>query len=1230
MVLTSSLEVYGWGRNDCGQLGLGNAYKFHDTPILLEKLKNRGIRTIKCSENYSACLSFNFELIIFGDISFLENSQYINHQLNPKTMEWGEVYKICCAPTHLILFIRDKDSKNIEIKSVGNGSYGKLGTNSENDDNFYTPVPIDIQLNYTEKTLSKQIKISCSRYMSAVLEITSSSGTHLSNLWVFGLCFKSLFSSRDLENLKNAKRKYQSIDPNMCVQPKPIKIVNWENVKKISLSETAIYVINNKDEIKYNGMFFSQKKDVISEKKINIRGQFKDVSVGIDHAAGITMKNYLFTWGYNFMNKLGVVESNENLDKLNLDSDFESNIAAFFHKEPENIVEINKFFDRPDNKGTTPTKEEIITKNVETEDKIEEDEDEEKEEKKEQDQNDVDNIYTECQRIVRNKFEDIENQILRTEQNFKDLIVKIMSSYGFLLNYEAETQNLKRVLYNQVNFRMIEPPLRINLKKDRKRKYPLQFYQYRKNYKSLLTTLRVHPCYLIKIYENKLMSDKDLYTVIKQLFSNIYNDKYSKLLLITIAKMVLEKDLRTEKERIDMDNLKNKDKQKKLNILDEYKIIKVDKDPIEINLFGKLFKLIFKSEIEENIHKSDAVAAIIVNHIYKLVGSKIGQGEMEKAMAIFNHPEDRNVEQQTFSASALTVKIEYVFNIINMIFELMILPSNDETIIAKEYVFNLQKEIYNAKSKDQENADKIHFISYGKITRTMIKEMYSSFKKITEIKDLEKIDDWMGKNLGLLLFRRVIKIIGNPNSLLTINSSIAIDKVSFKSFMERCKNNFYTVSFIFEHILKCLLANEDTQIGGEEESFKKINKKVADSRSSFINNLKNVVSRAEQEEKGQRTDIFNLEQFFIHSLNEKIYPINFSLFLLKKLHVLLVANIDKIRVLNKGFDLLDVIFFNSNPEYYLGLENGLATFNISEDDTTKVQQRLKTRALAYENPKNLNRCMMCRVVILKEFNYSNEETFFDECFMYMKNSKQGYVIQIFKEMKNITSDNITEIFKQELKNPSNKIRENLFLLFAMFAYEKKSDLMLEEDDLKQEEKLFDIMLNDKTMKVKISDISKEIIEKYKDMEDHRIYQKKLENSLNNIAQFIIVKEDETYIKNLAMIKESLCLSENTKKSKSEMYFNLELFKRIQKNFEKGYGNPDLEKHADSLDNNAMLVNLIKSIAEMPKSKNLFEKLSVNKKSKLLPFREYSLKKLIDERIILKVLIKTGDINLYSV
>jgi hypothetical protein len=200
----------------------------------------------------------------------------------------------------------------------------------------------------------------------------------------------------------------------------------------------------------------------------------------------------------------------------------------------------------------------------------------------------------------------------------------------------------------------------------------------------------------------------------------------------------------------------------------------------------------------------------------------------------------------------------------------------------------------------------------------------------------------------------------------------------------------------------------------------------------------------------------------------------------------------------------------------------------------------------------------------------------------------------------------------------------------MFAYEKKSDLMLEEDDLKQEEKLFDIMLNDKTMKVKISDISKEIIEKYKDMEDHRIYQKKLENSLNNIAQFITVKEDETYIKNLSMIKESLCLSENTKKSKSEMYFNLELFKRIQKNFEKGYGNPDLEKHADSLDNNAMLVNLIKSIAEMPKSKNLFEKLSVNKKSKLLPFREYSLKKLLDERIILKVLIKTGDINLYSV
>ena len=714
------------------------------------------------------------------------------------------------------------------------------------------------------------------------------------------------------------------------------------------------------------------------------------------------------------------------------------------------------------------------------------------------------------------------------------------------------------------------------------------------------------------------------------LFSNIYNDKYSKLLLISIAKMILESDLKKEKFKIDNEILK--DKQRKNNILDEYKIIKVDKDPIEINLVGKIFKLIFKSELEENIYKSDALAAIVVNHIYKIVGSKVGQGEMEKVMNIFYPPNEKPAEEQNFAASALTRKIEFVFNIINIIFDLMILPSNDETVIAKEYVYSLQKEIYNAKSKDHENSDKIKFISYGKTTRTMIKEMYSIIKKFTDVKDIEKIDDWMAKNLGLLLFRKLIKTLGNPNSLLKINANIAIDKVSFKSFMERCRFNFYSVSYVFEHILKSLLAHEDHQIGGEKEVFKKVNKKISDNRNSYVNNLRNLVSRSEQEEKNHRTDILNLEQFFIHSLNEKVYPINFSLFLLKKLHVLIVSNIDKIRVLNKGFDLMDIIFFNPNADYYLGLENGLATFNIGEDNTISIQQKLKTRALAFENPKSLNRCSHCKTLVLKEFNFSNEEIFFDECQFYMKNSKQGYLLQIIKEMKDITSDNIIELFKDELMNQKNKIRDTLYQLFAMFAYEKKSDLMLEEDDLKNEDKLFEIIFNDKTVKSKISDLSKEIIEKYKDMEDHRIYQQQLERSLINISQFILKKEDDTYIKNLSKINESqnnVIVNENVKKQKSEIYFNLELFKRIKRNFEKGYGNPDLEKHADSLDSNAILVNLIKSIQDMPKSKNLFEKLSVVKKSKLLPFREYSLRKLLDDKVITKVLVKTGETNLYN-
>ena len=59
----------------------------------------------------------------------------------------------------------------------------------------------------------------------------------------------------------------------------------------------------------------------------------------------------------------------------------------------------------------------------------------------------------------------------------------------------------------------------------------------------------------------------------------------------------------------------------------------------------------------------------------------------------------------------------------------------------------------------------------------------------------------------------------------------------------------------------------------------------------------------------------------------------------------------------------------------------------------------------------------------------------------------------------------------------------MFQPLAIFAIEKK-DLMLELRWPKKETILITIILSDRTVKLTLSDISKEILEKFKDLEDH--------------------------------------------------------------------------------------------------------------------------------------------------
>jgi hypothetical protein len=180
----------------------------------------------------------------------------------------------------------------------------------------------------------------------------------------------------------------------------------------------------------------------------------------------------------------------------------------------------------------------------------------------------IDNLYTQTQQIIRTKFSTLEKTIAKNETHFKDKIKDFLKKFKFLIDEEKESQALKSVLSSQFNMRILEQPFKIIKKNNIYSNYPPEFNKFKKNYKALITTLRIHPCYLYKIYSKNLLSEKEFFPIIKSIFFNMYNCNFTKTSLVILCKLILKDDLKKLYEK------HKNDKEKNQFILNEYSLIK--------------------------------------------------------------------------------------------------------------------------------------------------------------------------------------------------------------------------------------------------------------------------------------------------------------------------------------------------------------------------------------------------------------------------------------------------------------------------------------------------------------------------------------------------------------------------------------------------------------------------------------------------------------------------------
>nr|XP_033798714.1 probable E3 ubiquitin-protein ligase HERC4 isoform X2 [Geotrypetes seraphini] len=127
VVLTLSGAIFGWGRNKFGQLGLNDENdKYY--PVLLKSLRSQKIIHICCGEDHTAALTKEGGVFTFGAGGYGQlGHNSTNHEINPRKvfeLMGNIVTQIACGRQHTLAFVPSSG----RMYSFGLGGNGQLGT----------------------------------------------------------------------------------------------------------------------------------------------------------------------------------------------------------------------------------------------------------------------------------------------------------------------------------------------------------------------------------------------------------------------------------------------------------------------------------------------------------------------------------------------------------------------------------------------------------------------------------------------------------------------------------------------------------------------------------------------------------------------------------------------------------------------------------------------------------------------------------------------------------------------------------------------------------------------------------------------------------------------------------------------------------------------------------------------------------------------------------------------
>ncbi len=298
-ILVSEYKAYSWGSHENGVLGLGDIKeKVFEKPTLIEKLPSN-IRMVCCSDSHSMALTMNgevyaFGLNIYGKLGIGSMSKYIDFISKEETEDTEKLidlpieyepqlvkditfaYYISCGNNHSTCIMKKHDKGKNTIFTWGSGYAGKLANGNPNKD-VCTPHAIlgKENIHYT--------MVSCGDQFTLALDY---------NGYLYG----------------SGKNIYLGINSQVTDITSTLRLLDEKNTYKfISSSNLYSIVLDKKGKMWGFGKIFREKLEIdLVRKEIMCLDKMKLVSCGMNHFSSISSsKNNVYTWGKNSFNKCG-------------------------------------------------------------------------------------------------------------------------------------------------------------------------------------------------------------------------------------------------------------------------------------------------------------------------------------------------------------------------------------------------------------------------------------------------------------------------------------------------------------------------------------------------------------------------------------------------------------------------------------------------------------------------------------------------------------------------------------------------------------------------------------------------------------------------------------------------------------------------------------------------------------------------------------------------------------